>query len=83
MVSELKRDLGRVMVISDDVTFAEADWNFTLGRKCAPEVVALYGVMLMYGLAYYQALRSGVNPDHPAEGDPTRPDRGEGFIRTV
>lgn len=64
VVSELKEGKGRVIVISDNEPFEEADWNFTLGRKIAPEVVALYGVMLMQGLSYYQALRIGVNPDH-------------------
>jgi len=83
VIGELKRDKGRVITVSDNVHFGQADWNFTVGRKIAPEIVALYGLMLMYGIAYFRALQKGVNPDMPAQGDPTRPIRPEGFIRSV
>ncbi len=57
---------ARVIVISGNGPIDGAEWNFTLGREISPEVVALYGVMVMQGLAYYQALRGGVNPDNPS-----------------
>ncbi len=83
VIGELKRDLGRVLAISGNTVFQKADWNFSLGRAAAPEIVALHGLMLMYGIAYYKALQRGVNPDNPADGDATRPSKTEGFIRSV
>lgn len=70
VLEEVRKPGARVLTISADTDFANTDWNFKLGREIAPEAVALYAAMVTQGLAFYKALRNGVNPDHPVEGDP-------------
>jgi len=65
VMGELLERGGRVILISGNAPQSIATWNFTVGRDTAKEVVALYGIMVMQGIAYYQALRGGVNPDNP------------------
>lgn len=65
VMQELQASGAKVMVFSGHSSLEGADWNFSLGRETAQEVIALYGIMTLQGLAFYQALRGGVNPDNP------------------
>lgn len=61
---EIRATGAKVLVISSDSASIEADYRFTC-HFLEPEIIALFGVFVMQGMAYYKALRKGLNPDHP------------------
>ncbi|HEY5586382.1 MAG TPA: SIS domain-containing protein [Ruminiclostridium sp.] len=62
------RDKGaKVAVICAEDTFKNVDYCFSLGRKACPEVVALFGIMIMQGFAHLKAVDLGIDPDNPKE----------------
>ena len=67
MAAETREKKARVLAISDRNDFVQADYQLSLGRPAQPETTALFSVMVMQGFAYYNALRLGVDPDHPAQ----------------
>jgi glucosamine 6-phosphate synthetase-like amidotransferase/phosphosugar isomerase protein len=72
VIDELVKPGAKVLAISANTDFQNASWSFTLGREVAPEAVDLYAVLITHGLAFYKAVRDGVNPDSPLEGDPPK-----------
>ncbi|WP_428379300.1 SIS domain-containing protein [Olsenella sp. Marseille-QA0557] len=70
-IAELHRTKAKVLVISDKQELKGADLSFSLGYATKPEVVALYAILIMQGLAYWQAIRSNGNPDNPS-GNPDK-----------
>ena len=67
MAADARAKGARVLSISDLVPLTDVDGAFAMGRKASPEVIALYGVMIMQGFAYWKALAKGVDPDNPAD----------------
>ncbi|MBO9604459.1 MAG: SIS domain-containing protein [Paenibacillaceae bacterium] len=71
---KLEEDLARdcrgkqaaVVALCDVAPFAGADVVFELGYPARSEIVALFGSYVMQGMAYYKAVKNGVNPDAPA-----------------
>lgn len=60
------RDTGaKVLAISGNQDFVQADYKISLGWDACQETTALFSVMVLQGIAYYQALRKGINPDKP------------------
>ena len=70
-IAELHRTRAMVLAVCAEGGLAGADFTFSLGRPAAPEVVALYAILVMQGLAYWQAVRSGGDPDNPS-GNPDK-----------
>lgn len=67
--SELSREIretgAKVLFISPDAySIDAADYLFSYNSQ-VPEIIALYGVFVMQGLAYYKAISKGLNPDKP------------------
>lgn len=71
VAAELVRRGGRLLVVEAQERVAHADYRFCLGWQAMPETVALYGAMVCQGLALYQALKSGIDPDNPS-GNPDK-----------
>ena len=61
----VKEKGGRSMIITDDEQFDFADFTFSLKQLYEPEILALYAVSVMQGLAYLKAVQLGINPDKP------------------
>ena len=70
-IAELHKTRAMVLAITDEKELAGADFSFSLGYATKPEVVALFAILIMQGLAYWQAIRSGGNPDNPS-GNPDK-----------
>lgn len=70
-VAELHRTRAMVLAVCAEGTLEGADFAFALGHPAPPEVVALYAILVMQGLAYWQAVRSGGDPDNPS-GNPDK-----------
>jgi fructoselysine-6-P-deglycase FrlB-like protein len=67
MASEIRLKGAKVISISDEAKLANTDDGFVMGRKASPEVIALYGVMVMQGFAFWKAVELGVDPDNPKD----------------
>jgi len=67
MLGEIRQSGAKILALSANKQFDEATWNLSIGADVCREVAALYGVMVMQGMAYYKALERGVNPDSPGE----------------
>ncbi|HHW47756.1 MAG TPA: SIS domain-containing protein [Clostridiaceae bacterium] len=67
MLVEIRQNGSKVLALSANKQYNEADWNLSMGMDVGHETAALYGIMVMQGMAYYKALERGVNPDSPGE----------------
>ena len=61
---EIRETGAKVLVISPDSVSIESDYLFSCSCQ-QPETIALYGVFVLQGIAYYTALSKGLNPDQP------------------
>jgi len=61
---EISNTGAKVMFISPEPCHVKADFLFSCHCR-KPETIALYGVFVMQGVAYYTALKKGLNPDEP------------------
>ena len=67
MAAEIRSKGAKVAVISAEDTFCNADFCFCLGRDASPEVVALFGILIMQGFAHLKAVDMGIDPDNPKD----------------
>ena len=67
MAEDSQKKKARVAAITAEDNFSHADYCFNLGHKACPEVVALYGIMVMQGFAHLKAVDMGIDPDNPRE----------------
>jgi fructoselysine-6-P-deglycase FrlB-like protein len=67
MASEIRGRGAKVLAISDMGDFQNADFRLGMGQGHRPEVLALFGIMVMQGFAYHMTLRDGGNPDKPKD----------------
>jgi len=65
IAKDTKAKQARVLSVSALNDFENSDYKFFLGWPCADEIVALYSVMVMQGLAYYKTLERNLDPDDP------------------
>ena len=65
MAADTRKTGARVFSISGMDDFVQKDYSIALGWKARPETVALFSVMVMQGIAYYQAVHRKLNPDKP------------------
>ena len=65
VLEQVKERGGKSMIISSDGQYDYADFVFSPGQQAVPEVLALYAVSVMQGLAYLKAVQLGINPDKP------------------
>jgi fructoselysine-6-P-deglycase FrlB-like protein len=66
LADEIRKRGGRVMVISNHAELENADYRFHIQSSRA-EVIALYSVFVLQGLAYYKAVGLGLSPDKPKD----------------
>lgn len=67
MALDVRRKGSKIIAISSGDDFINADYRFNIGREAAPEVVALYGIMVMQGFAHLKAVDLGRDPDSPGD----------------
>ena len=67
MAADSKRQGAKVLAVTADSSFQNADWVFSLDGDYPVEATALYYTYVMQMFAYYQALRKGLDPDHPGD----------------
>lgn len=70
MAEDTKKTGARVLAIAGEPGFEGADYACCLGWDACPETIALYSIMILQGIAYYQALKKGLDPDKPGELSP-------------
>ncbi len=67
MAAEIRLKEAKVISISDEAPLNNSDDGFVMGRKATPEAIALFGVMVMQGFAYWKAIELGIDPDNPKD----------------
>jgi fructoselysine-6-P-deglycase FrlB-like protein len=67
MARDARKQGAKVLSVIADGGFHNADWVFSMQGDYPSEAVALYYVYLMQLFAYYQAVRLGLDPDHPGD----------------
>jgi fructoselysine-6-P-deglycase FrlB-like protein len=67
LIAEIQKAGGKTAVIASEVAVTNSDFSFIYGSETAPEVVALFGVFLLQGLAHFKAIQLGLNPDQPKD----------------
>ncbi len=67
MAKETREKGAKVLIIGGTDDYDHADYRIAVGKEWEPEITALFSIMLMQGMAYYNALRTGRNPDVPKD----------------
>jgi fructoselysine-6-P-deglycase FrlB-like protein len=67
MIADIQANNSKVLVVSPEDSFPDADYRLTIGRPCSTEVTGLFGSLVTQALAYYKALDRKVNPDNPKD----------------
>lgn len=66
IAAESRRKGARVLAVIGNGDFSEADYVFDMDGVYPPEAVALYGIAVLQGFAYFKAVQLGIDPDHPS-----------------
>jgi glucosamine--fructose-6-phosphate aminotransferase (isomerizing) len=67
LIEEIKKMGGKTIIISSEDSAPPADLTFAYGSNALPEIIALFGVFILQGLAYFKSVQKGLNPDKPKE----------------
>lgn len=67
MAKETREKGAKVLIISGEGGYTHADYQIAAGKDWEPEITALLSIIVMQGMAYYNALRTGRNPDVPKD----------------
>jgi fructoselysine-6-P-deglycase FrlB-like protein len=67
IIADIKANKSKVLVVSPQESFPEADYQLTFGRSCNTEVTGLAGSLVTQAIAYYRALQRKVDPDNPKD----------------
>ena len=67
MAEEIIKTGARVLSITSDYNFINANYKALMNKKVCHEVLALYGIFIMQAFAYYKACDLGRNPDKPKD----------------
>ena len=65
MAKEIRERAAKIAVICEEANFRNANYCFCLGRNAAPEIVGLFGAMVLQGFAHLKAILSDIDPDKP------------------
>lgn len=65
ILNQVKEKGAKSMIITSEDDYTFADYVFSLNQQVEPEVLALYAISVMQGLAYLKAVQLGINPDKP------------------
>ena len=67
IIADIQANKSKVLVVSPEDSFHNADYRLTIGRRCSTEVAGLYGSLVTQAIAYYKAIDLNVNPDNPKD----------------
>ncbi len=67
LIADIQKAGGKTAIIASQDAETNSDFSFIYGSETAPEVIALFGVFVLQGLAYYKAIQLGLDPDQPKE----------------
>lgn len=67
MTRDARKQGAKVLAVTSESSFNNADWVFSMNGDYPVEAVALYYLYLMQLFAYYQAVRLDLDPDHPGD----------------
>lgn len=67
MAQEAKRKGAKIILCGFLNDKQEADWNLTLKGDFGEEIKGIYFTAILQSVAYYLAVKSGLNPDKPKE----------------
>jgi fructoselysine-6-P-deglycase FrlB-like protein len=67
IIADIQANNSKVLVVSPEDSFHNADYRLTIDRRCSTEVTGLYGSLVTQAIAYYKAIDLNVNPDNPKD----------------
>lgn len=67
LIAEIHKAGGKTVIIASEGANVNADFSFLYGSPTEPEIIALFSVFVLQGLAHHKAAQLGLNPDKPKD----------------